>query len=87
MTLRRSAPAPVNVRDIAAEVPDWLTSHVLDPSFTDPNTYRDWFTALTDEVENITGVHDTGLAMSVALVLGASPSDWFELCLPISGSG
>lgn len=81
MTLRRSAPAPTSVRDIAAEVPDWLTTHVQDPSFTDPNTYRDWFTALTEEVENITGVHDTGLAMSVALVLGVTPADWFQRTL------
>lgn len=81
MTLRRSSPAPTNVRDVASRLPDWLTAHALEPSFTDPNLYRDWFTALTDEVESITGVRDHGLTMSVALVLGVSPSRWFQRTL------
>lgn len=85
MTLRRTTAAPTSVEEIAARVPGWLTDHITEPSFTDPNVYRDWFDALTDEVAVLTGVHDPGLAMSVAQALGVAPAHWFQRVLPVAG--
>ena len=73
MTVRKSKKMPTDPARIAAAVPAAAVR-----VFNRTDDYRAFFQDLTDEVEEISGVHDHGLTLLVAEELGICPASWFR---------
>ena len=73
MTVRKSKKMPTDPARIAAAVPAAALV-----AFNRTDDYRRFFSDLTDEVEEISGIHDHGLTLRVAEELGICPASWFR---------
>lgn len=72
MTIRHRKRIGASPADVARYVP---------VEFADVETiynYREYFQSLQLQIEALTGVNDSGLAMSVAVELGTDLASWLE---------
>lgn len=72
MTVRRKAKSRITPEQVAALVPPEALAEFP------PEDYREYFYRLTDEVAEISGVHDSLLTSRVAQGLGVSVVDWYK---------